>query len=402
MKSDGFVSYQTSGFRHQTSENMKLNRNNYEEYFILYLDNELGSEDRREVENFANENPDLKAELDILVQSKFSPDTDITFNNKESLMAGDNSSISMNNYEEWLLSYTDNELTAEERKDVEGFVAEYPSVKKELDLLQQTKLQPEKIVFPDKESLYHKEEKVRVVAMRWWRIAAAAVLLIGISTTAIVLMNNKADKDQGGLTAAEPKVENSTDSNTVEPPGSITPETKENVAGTDLQKAEAPSTVPVNAIKKDNISDKEKIAKQSFEIKPQEPVIAKTGTEKKPDNNLPQPENNPNIMGKADPDNNADVVAKTTPKETLTNSKENTGSINVTPSTNDTYNNQEKALGNSTEDSDAIFASNDGKKNKLRGFFRKVTRTFEKRTNIKATDDDDDRLLIAGLAIKLN
>jgi hypothetical protein len=257
-------------------------------------------------------------------------------------MAGDNSSISMNNYEEWLLSYTDNELTAEERKDVEGFVAEYPSVKKELDLLQQTKLQPEKIVFPDKESLYHKEEKVRVVAMRWWRIAAAAVLLIGISTTAIVLMNNKADKDQGGLTAAEPKVENSTDSNTVEPPGSITPETKENVAGTDLQKAEAPSTVPVNAIKKDNISDKEKIAKQSFEIKPQEPVIAKTGTEKKPDNNLPQPENNPNIMGKADPDNNADVVAKTTPKETLTNSKENTGSINVTPSTNDTYNNQEK------------------------------------------------------------
>ena len=31
---------------------MKLNRNNYEEYFILYMDNELDSDDRREVEAF--------------------------------------------------------------------------------------------------------------------------------------------------------------------------------------------------------------------------------------------------------------------------------------------------------------------------------------------------------------
>jgi hypothetical protein len=41
-----------------------------------------------------------------------------------------------------------------------------------------------------------------------------------------------------------------------------------------------------------------------------------------------------------------------------------------------------------------------GKKNKLRGLFRKVTRTLEKRTNIEATDEDG-RLLVAGLAIKL-
>jgi hypothetical protein len=42
----------------------------------------------------------------------------------------------------------------------------------------------------------------------------------------------------------------------------------------------------------------------------------------------------------------------------------------------------------------------DGKKNKLRGFFRKVTRTFEKRTNMDATTDDN-KLLVAGLAISL-
>ena len=40
-----------------------------------------------------------------------------------------------------------------------------------------------------------------------------------------------------------------------------------------------------------------------------------------------------------------------------------------------------------------------GKKSKLRGFFRKLTRTFEKTTNIDATDED--RVLIGGLAFKL-
>jgi hypothetical protein len=41
-----------------------------------------------------------------------------------------------------------------------------------------------------------------------------------------------------------------------------------------------------------------------------------------------------------------------------------------------------------------------GGRTKLRGFFRKVTRTFEKATNLKATNADD-RLLIGGLAIQL-
>ena len=41
-----------------------------------------------------------------------------------------------------------------------------------------------------------------------------------------------------------------------------------------------------------------------------------------------------------------------------------------------------------------------GKKSKLRGFFRKVTRTFEKRTNIDPTENDE-KLLVGGLAIRL-
>src|SRR6476469_8353491 len=102
---------------------MKLNRNNYEEYFILYMDNELDSECRREVEAFVKQNPDLAADLELLMQSKLSPDDAISFTDKGSLMRFDSSAISLSNYEEWLTSYIDNELSDGERRDVEVFVA---------------------------------------------------------------------------------------------------------------------------------------------------------------------------------------------------------------------------------------------------------------------------------------
>jgi len=54
-----------------------------------------------------------------------------------------------------------------------------------------------------------------------------------------------------------------------------------------------------------------------------------------------------------------------------------------------------------TNNPDVTFASlEEGSNNKKsRGLFRKIARTFEKRTNMSATDDD--RLLVGGLSFKL-
>src|SRR6188474_3353456 len=117
---------------------MNINRNNYEEYFILYMDNELGSEDRRGVEEFVQKHPDLKEELEVLLQYKMTPDTSIVYNGKQELMMSESySSIDLNNYEEWLVMYIDNELDVEQRKNVEQFTILHPQIHEELTLLKQ-------------------------------------------------------------------------------------------------------------------------------------------------------------------------------------------------------------------------------------------------------------------------
>ena len=183
---------------------MNITRHNYEEYFILYMDNELGSEERRQVELFVQENADLKEELDWLLQSRLVADDSLVFDNKEQLMKTSGAeSINTTNYEEWLLLYTDNELTAEQKSTVEKFAAAHPAIQEELDLLQKTKFEPEQaIVFHNKELLYRKEEKVRVIAISWRKIAVAAALLLAIATTAFFMINRNAGGVSGEIAAA--------------------------------------------------------------------------------------------------------------------------------------------------------------------------------------------------------
>lgn len=382
---------------------MKIDRNNYEEFFILYMDNELSSEDRRRVEIFAQENTDLKEELHLLLQSKLVVDETIVFDNKEALLkhAG-NVSLNTTNYEEWFVLYTDNELTAAQKNEVEVFVAAHPSLQKELQLLQQTKLQPESVIFPYKESLYRTEEKVRVIGIRWQRIAVAAALLLAISTAAFFALNKKeagttdiADNGKGTEIKTSPATKE-----TKEPLKEIQP--AENKIA-DVRKEETlPVPVENNTEETASTTNKTKQPKQEKQYNtpvqkliPDDAALAVQEKIKTPGNNLPKPINNPYVID--DKKEFASIQAEPSVKQPLTILKEITGNSSVT--TNEVqplY----SSITSTTSDDDGIDAEQPRKKNKLRGFFRKVTRTFEKTTNIKATDDED-RLLIGGLAIRL-
>ena len=371
---------------------MMITRHNYEEYFILYMDNELSSDDRRLVETFVQQHPDLKEELDLLLQYKLLPDTDIVFEGKKELMVpiavgiDGNTPISVTNYEEWMILYLDNELSVKQKLSVEQFIATNPSVNKEFAFLQHTKLQSEEIIFPDKASLFRREEKVRPIPVRWWRVAAAAVFLLGIGITTAIVVNKKSPADEI-VKETTPKKKTTTENPVITPKESNSPVNEDVVADNSKQVL----TPAINQGSNKNIVVKEKnnTVKNQIpitipsQIRKEEPVVVSN----KPSNDLPQPLYNPNII-KTDATNNA-IASDNTPKEikpqdAVINSDVTTKASQPSDIVNASYTELEQP---------------DGKKNKSRGFFRKIARTFEKRTDIDATDNN--RLLVAGLAIKL-
>lgn len=94
---------------------LHLTRDNYEEAFLMYVDEELSPEQKAEVEAFAALHPDLQDELADLMSTKL-PLPEVTFMDKSALMAD---SMKGSAIDENLLLYIDNELPAAQAKAVE-------------------------------------------------------------------------------------------------------------------------------------------------------------------------------------------------------------------------------------------------------------------------------------------
>ena len=158
---------------------MNINLNNYEEYFLLYADNELSDKERHEVENFVKQFPGFEEEFNMVKLTINFPDESVSLADKSFLIKNETSTfINENNYEEAFILYHDNELTDEQKSETEKFVNLHPELKLEFQLIGQAKLTPETlVVFPGKKWLYRKEKVGRVIPIIFWKSVAAAVLI---------------------------------------------------------------------------------------------------------------------------------------------------------------------------------------------------------------------------------
>ncbi len=172
---------------------MNIDINNYEEFFLLYADNELSASEKNIVEDFVSQHPELEEELLMFKQSVVKPDNDCVLENKSSLFKETHKFINQDNYQEILILYDDNELNSWERQQTEAFLLQDPTLRNELMLLQKTKFVPdEPIDFPWKQLLYKKEGKGKVVPFKWWRnVAAAIIATIGLWLGITYLQNDK-------------------------------------------------------------------------------------------------------------------------------------------------------------------------------------------------------------------
>ena len=425
---------------------MNINRDNYEEFFVLYIDKELNQAERAAVENFVKQNPDLKTELEMLEQTILPLDNVETFANKEILFRKEsdpvNGLINELNCEEFFVLYADNELNNNQNALVEEFIYRHPQYQEHFELIQQVKFQPEKhIVFPDKSILYRSEHDNKVVPlfsrMRSWKMVAAAAVLFMIGGTVWYTLNNQTGNGKGpGIVASNNQlpVKPPVSDNTTKPTGQQSSLTGKNATGlastngndtrTNDEKKDASKPAGLNTAEIKKLV--ERSAQSTEKIYAQAPL--------KKDNEPGNITNAPNVKQQIEgikteglknesPDKNNGIKIDGSDKtEGLNKNNDKINSpviVPVKPNKDETMalvepeNNSSKntvAIGPVELKSNNVFTrlanENDeefeqsGKKNKMRGIFRKVTRVFDKATSREPAENRKD-IRIASFSIGL-
>jgi hypothetical protein len=338
-------------------QHINITRDNYEEYFLLYIDDELSATEKKMVDNFVLVNPDLSEEFDLLKGTKLDGDS-ILFGNKESLLS---SRFEMDAVDESLLLFLDNELDEKERSRVEFELQNNPNYYNGYQQLKSAKLDPltENITCPFKNELYHSESNRRFV---WLRIAAVAILLIGAGTLVILNTNRN----------VEPPV-----AHYQKPPVQITSPFKP----TEIAPAQ------------------QVIAEEQAAIEPTEKYIArKTSSQHEEHPAVQNPQQLPEQQ-----------IARLTPDEintARTNVIEpshvagNSEKIKADTVTNQAISSYNSIAGTTEAAPQTEPDGSNGKQRSVRGLLRKATRFIEHRTGINAVNDDD-KLLVGMVAINL-
>ena len=364
---------------------MNINRYNYEEFFLLYVDNELTVAERKAVEDFVQQNPDLEEELVMMMQSVLRPDRNIVFGNKESLLKNKsaNGLVNESNYEEYFVLYGDNELSNKEKDLVEQFVYKHPQYQAEFELIQQARFIPEHAtLYPDKNELYRTEGDHRVIPFGWWKIAAAAIVILMLGLAAWYMTSDKTDNSTTPGYATVDSIKNTA------------PENKEQMAGVKDEVKQ-----PDVAVKKD------KEEKKSVEIKsPVEDVKNNVAINQKEKNikkksnipvtpNVTQESIKESVVQAPERKTVNQVVVQQVPNDTI-NVSSVTASTNPNPATALTNMKQAKEVVYFIEDPIEESTASSDKKPK-RSLLRKVKGLFESRVD----NNDPERENKKGISI---
>lgn len=370
-----------------------ITRDNYEAWFVMYIDGELKAADRKAVEYFVQQNPDLEEELVMLQQSVLRADDDIVFEPKEKLYKNSAAQglVNEENYEEFFVLYGDDELTNAEKDLVEQFVYKHPQYQADFELIQQVKLVPDKaLTFPDRAYLYRSEEDdSKIVAIPWWRISAAAIAILVIGSLAwYISIQNTGTEIAKGEKGTEPSVEVTMplqgkqglypDSNYISPDGG--PAMPEDIDPPVMIKGSGDAgfaDIPKIILK--NIPDTSNIQQPSY--------VQQESTQQ-----LVKDPENIDIALSAKP---VDVAIDNTDEQPAVKS----GSIKRTISEPLAVNTLAEKPNEETDQSQTYVLNTSINKTPLRGFFRKVSRVVDKVTN--HAEDGKSGIRIANLEIAL-
>jgi hypothetical protein len=362
---------------------MKINRNNYEEYFLLYADNELSTAEKKEVELFVEQYPDLQQDFNLILSTINIPDENVSLANKHFLMKKEDCFINENNYEAVFVLFHDDELSAEQKNETEQFLKGYPQYFDEFELIGKAKLISDKnIIYPNKKELYRKEKSGRVIPLVLWRAVAAAVF-IGFGLWAGIKYFNQ--KEGTPAIAIE--------QNNVQAPTSTLPKINiENSADTENKNAENETKNPLLVKKEGQKIIKEKERKISQKNQNQYAVLKENKKIAAEEKSIPAKKDDPEMLV-------ANKTIKEAPKEIIASTVLPKSSRNnhidqiIEPSTPATFAQNASYVNNNQSDENYVFynvTTDEFNKTKVGGFLKKVKRIVERTNPIAHLLSGDD------------
>jgi hypothetical protein len=138
---------------------MKINRDNYEAYFLDYHEGTLTPEEMAEVLVFVGQNPDLKEEFEEFENISLPTDESINFAGKDFLKVNAGiyaGPVTLNNIEEYLVAEAEGLLSDEMLARLDEFVMQNPGFEKDRRIYRHTRLEADsQIVYARKDSLKH-------------------------------------------------------------------------------------------------------------------------------------------------------------------------------------------------------------------------------------------------------
>jgi anti-sigma factor RsiW len=357
--------------------------------------------------------------------------------------------IDRHNYELFFLLYVDNELSAQEKNAIKLFIKENPDLQEELDMLQQSIVQPDEIIFKDKSSLLKKESisaateeqllmyldnelgathkkelelllandkslaaELKVLQQTklspadtivfvdkqllyrkernrvipfGWWRIAAAAAFIGFGILGTAIYLNRDSKVVVNQTAYNRKVK----PNDVVNDTTATIQQEVKVPSTEVIAATTPQPIPVQTVIK-------KTVQSPVRIKQQEPALQENNTlatlqkiNDKPNNNLPKPYFD-NLNNSSSNKNSVTNVTLQTQNNTISNIAITTKEKKAQPAepNNNIYTTVFTDNSNDNKEDRYTFSDDEPKKSKLSGFLRKAKRVLERNTKMKSGDDN--------------
>lgn len=130
---------------------MKINKNNYEAFFLDYYEGRLSPNEVAELLLFVEQHPELRSEFESFENITLD-ELEISFKDKSSLKK----EVTVNNKDEYFIKAVEQTITPAEIEMLNAFLKQHPQSYYELELYKKTKLQPDpSVVFQEKDELKH-------------------------------------------------------------------------------------------------------------------------------------------------------------------------------------------------------------------------------------------------------